>query len=44
MSADQIETVEKLGLRIYRVCDKFKHILRDLIMTAGLYFGGFSTH
>jgi len=39
-----MEIIQKFGLKIYRVCDSFKHILTDLLMTVGLYLGGTSKY
>lgn len=37
----QIENIEKFGLRIFRTCDKFAHLVPDIFLTASLFLGGF---
>jgi hypothetical protein len=33
--------MKKFGLRVFRTCDSFAHLLPDVLLTAGLFLGGF---
>ncbi|EGR27832.1 hypothetical protein IMG5_188030 [Ichthyophthirius multifiliis] len=44
LSEKQINSILTFGLNIFRTCDSFANIVPDLIITVGLFFGGFSSN
>lgn len=41
LKADNMQAIEHFGLRVFKTCDKFANILPDLVLTVGLFAGGF---
>lgn len=41
MKPAHVQAVKSFGLRIFKTCDKFANILPDLLLTVGLFAGGF---
>lgn len=41
MRPAHMQAVKSFGLRIFKTCDKFANILPDLLLTVGLFAGGF---
>jgi len=41
---EKMIAVKNFGIHVYRSCDKLKHILPDLFLTIGLFFGGLGSN